>query len=402
MYEDIVYTERSSDKSPHRLPTIAAPPINKQLVAASVYEKPAGVPVANYVKQAGIPNTHPQHVRPVVVATKRVHSGEPIKMVPTPPCRSCGHTDHTTQLCPVLFYTDANNDLHIEWCNSVVGRLWGVAGFPAYNFDYSLPGYENRLLKRDQGEYHPSMLNLPRAYNSNNNKRARFEQNSGGGQQGFVPCNQQAGPVGMQNFVPYGQQSGPSNPYQGTARPQANAQGPSNPYQGMTLPQVDWMNQGMAMPQTNSQFAVNCRTKKQGKVTLASLLADTISKIDVDTNYLISRIFINQHGSPPNNRGCTNPQPHLPSHEVQAEVLLDTGSLPGDFISQNLVHKLHGEKYIYVTNSPLTVCSGLDNTCYIRDKVIDIGLTFVTHSLVIKMIYITVRVIRNTIDFFNI
>ena len=70
--------------------------------------------------------------------------------------------------------------------------------------------------------------------------------------------------------------------------------------------------------------------KKQGKVTLASLLADTISKIDVDTNYLISRIFINQHGSPPNNRGCTNPQPHLPSHEVQAEVLLDTGSLPGD------------------------------------------------------------------------
>ena len=132
----------------------------------SVYEKPAGVPVANYVKQAGIPNTHPQLVPPVVVATKRVHSGEPIKMVPTPPCRSCGHTNHTTQLCPVLFYTDANNDLHIEWCNSVVGRLWGVAGFPAYNFDYSLPGYENRLLNRDQGEYHPSMLNPPRAYNS--------------------------------------------------------------------------------------------------------------------------------------------------------------------------------------------------------------------------------------------
>ena len=70
-----------------------------------------------------------------------------------------------------------------------------------------------------------------------------------------------------------------------------------------------------------------------------------------------------------------------------------TGSLPGDFISQNLVDKLNGEKYVYKTNSPLTVCSGLDNTCYVRDQVIDTGLTLVTHSLVIKTIYITVRVI---------
>ena len=56
------------------------------------------------------------------------------------------------------------------------------------------------------------------------------------------------------------------------------------------------------------------------------------------------------------------------------EVLLDTGSLPGDFISQQLVHKLHGDSFVYTSPSPLTICSGLDNTCYVRDQVVDIGL----------------------------
>jgi hypothetical protein len=81
-----------------------------------------------------------------------------------------------------------------------------------------------------------------------------------------------------------------------------------------------------------------------------------------------------------------------------SKILLDTGSLPGDFISQNLVHKLNGEKHVYTSPTPLTICSGLDNTCYIRDQVIDIGIIFVTHDLVIKTIYLTVRLIPNNID----
>ena len=56
------------------------------------------------------------------------------------------------------------------------------------------------------------------------------------------------------------------------------------------------------------------------------------------------------------------------------EVLLDTGSLPGDFISQELVHKLNGDGFVYTSPSPLTICSGFDNTCYVRDQVVDIGL----------------------------
>ena len=86
-------------------------------------------------------------------------------------------------------------------------------------------------------------------------------------------------------------------------------------------------------------------------------------------------------------RGYTNPR-HPPCYNmVMGDVLLDAGSLPGDFISQQLVHKLHGDSFVYTSPSPLTICSGLDNTCYVRDQVVDIGLSFVTHSLVIKTIY---------------
>ena len=77
---------------------------------------------------------------------------------------------------------------------------------------------------------------------------------------------------------------------------------------------------------------------------------------------------------------------------------MDTGSLPGDFISQDFVDRLSGENFVFTSPTPLTICSGLDNTCYVRDQVIDIGITFVTHSLVIKTIYLTVRLIPNKID----
>ena len=83
---------------------------------------------------------------------------------------------------------------------------------------------------------------------------------------------------------------------------------------------------------------------------------------------------------------------------VMGDVLLDTGSLPGDFISQQSVHKLQGDSFVYISSSSVTICSGLDNTCYVRDQVVDIGLSFVTYSLVVKTIYLTVRIIPNFID----
>ena len=93
IYEDNEYFNANTTQSQ----TIVEP-TNKRSFAAAVYEQTPDPP-----------GTQPQQA-PTVVATRRIHSTEPIKRTPLPPCRSCGHVTHTTQLCPVLFYTDANND----------------------------------------------------------------------------------------------------------------------------------------------------------------------------------------------------------------------------------------------------------------------------------------------------
>ena len=105
---------RSSDysvvKSTHNVMTPSVPLIHQRSFAASVYEK-----------QAGIPNTQSQ---PLISAgvTKRAPLKGPIAMIPLPPCRSCGHTTHKVAACPVLFYTDTNNELHLEWEDSPMGK----------------------------------------------------------------------------------------------------------------------------------------------------------------------------------------------------------------------------------------------------------------------------------------
>ena len=68
------------------------------------------------------------------------------------------------------------------------------------------------------------------------------------------------------------------------------------------------------------------------------------------------------------------------AERVLAKVLLDTGSLLGDFIGQDFVIRLNAQDFVYTSSKALTICSGLDNTCYVRDQVIDIGMTIVTHN----------------------
>ena len=56
------------------------------------------------------------------------------------------------------------------------------------------------------------------------------------------------------------------------------------------------------------------------------------------------------------------------------EALLDTGSLAGDFISEEAVTRFN---FIPTnTDSILTVCSGLDNICRTLNTRVDLGVTF--------------------------
>ena len=326
-------------------PVQSAYPAMSSAYAAAVYIKPAGIP--NTVAQPlGQPLPAPQQV-----VQRRSASEGPVQLAPQPPCRSCGHTGHEVQFCPVLFYSDANNELHLEWKDSKMGIFWYGLGFNAYDNEAQLPGYEVRVLNKPQNSFKYWMLNPPRQQNNprSDYKRTRFESDATGGVDPSV------------------------------------GRGANHD------------------PNYNTQFADSRRTRKQGNKPppLSNILAATLTQSDVDSHFLSSWIFINQRGVIRQGvkvHTLTNLNSLQTPRRLMAKILLDTGSLPGDFISQDFVDRLQGHKSVYTSPESLTICSGLDNTCYKKDQVIDIGLTFVTHNHLIKTIFLTMRLIPNTID----
>ena len=65
-----------------------------------------------------------------------------------------------------------------------------------------------------------------------------------------------------------------------------------------------------------------------------------------------------------------------PPNGVMAQVLLDTGSLAGDFISRDMLLRLQGERHVYRTAQPFTDCSGIDGSCVTHHDMVDIGMVF--------------------------
>ena len=61
---------------------------------------------------------------------------------------------------------------------------------------------------------------------------------------------------------------------------------------------------------------------------------------------------------------------------TRAKALLDTGCLPGNFISLSLLRKLNGSDSVRRTDYPIRVCSGLDNHCIDSLDVVDILISF--------------------------
>ena len=80
------------------------------------------------------------------------------------------------------------------------------------------------------------------------------------------------------------------------------------------------------------------------------------------------------------------------SKQVEGGELLDTGSFPGNFISRDCLVRMNGLQYIYTSPVPMTVCSGLDRTCYLSVNVVDIGIIFQSHDDIIHTVYFTANV----------
>ena len=60
--------------------------------------------------------------------TLAVRTSLDVPLVAARVCRSCGNPAHMVPACPVLYYTDTNNDHSSNWAESVVGRAWLANG----------------------------------------------------------------------------------------------------------------------------------------------------------------------------------------------------------------------------------------------------------------------------------
>ena len=61
---------------------------------------------------------------------------------------------------------------------------------------------------------------------------------------------------------------------------------------------------------------------------------------------------------------------------VETTALLDTGSIAGDFINAKVLRGLGGAHLLRTGDSPILICSGLDNNCISSNVILDVDVTF--------------------------
>ena len=81
--------------------------------------------------------------------------------------------------------------------------------------------------------------------------------------------------------------------------------------------------------------------------------------------------------------------------EVEANALLDTGSLAGDFISDQMVKKLGASNFVTLAEHKLRVCSGLNNNCLINNEIIQMDFSYFVGNIK-NTILIPMRVLANS------
>ena len=77
---------------------------------------------------------------------------------------------------------------------------------------------------------------------------------------------------------------------------------------------------------------------------------------------------------------------------IEGAALLDTGNLAGDFISRDCLFRIGGLTHCYPSPASMTVCSGLNGTCYVSATVMDIGVIFLSYDNIVHTVYLTVLV----------
>ena len=76
---------------------------------------------------------------------------------------------------------------------------------------------------------------------------------------------------------------------------------------------------------------------------------------------------------------------------ILAMAMVDSGCLAGDLINKRVLNALNGSKYLRTADSPLLVCSSLNNECLSSTEVFDTVVAFTANDIV-KVLILVVRI----------
>ena len=87
---------------------------------------------------------------------------------------------------------------------------------------------------------------------------------------------------------------------------------------------------------------------------------------------------------------------HFSVRRIVGKAVLDTANYSEDFTSFTMIEKLNTIHVCYEAPQAITVCSGLDDHCYINNEIIDLNLQFYSYDGECHTMPLTLQVNRNT------
>ena len=314
-------------------------------------------------------------------------------------CQMCGLYEHNLSTCIHRGLPDVNTSGAL-WAESAIGERWKIFGFPAYRSDLTLPKGEKaaRLLAtQPEGQAapfdhsDPANIALKQAHRAEKlRKKEEFSRNRNGGGNWNNPYNNGGG------FNPYNNGGG-NNPGNnggnnyGNHPNNNNGNHPNN--NGNHTNNNNHSNNNGGGRNAQGKEGGNAQRGKSESTGMANATFAQISVTSKKSDFLPALIFLTQQTTrTPAEANRQTPIQRAPPGSTEAQVLLDTGALGGDFISGEMVKKLKGEKFLYHTKSAILVCSGLDNACYTTTAMLDIGIEITSDDNIKQIFFIKTRV----------
>ena len=237
-------------------------------------------------------------------------------------CHTCGIRDHQRKECPHGSARDANHS-RIPWNASPIGLLWAAHGHESFQSGFLLPDCPQTTEARLASARPPSSRNNRPPYRNSDN---------------YDPDSRDC--------------SRDRDRRDRTDRHRNDRD--RNDRDRNDRDRNDRDRNDRDRDRDSRKGKTNGRSKV---LFLAALHSNSI-----ESSFIQAFIYLSQRMSRLGTTFVDKDTVTPPAGSIQCQVLLDTGSSAGDFISGDMLARLEGQGYIYQTPTPLIVKSGLDSS----------------------------------------